>query len=150
MPRKRTSPEEIRNPERYYKHYLAKEILHTRIEQTEYEKRFVSLDAMMTKGDEEHGDNASKYIREACTADSLEDKYIEHSFFAWIDEIENPDLYEAIQNLTEDQKIYLTLRFHLCFTQSEIAEFFHIRQQNASKRERRIMNRIKDFLKKGV
>ena len=108
MSRRRTLPEEINNPKHYFNRYIAKETLHARVEQTEYEKRFVSLDAMGSRGDLPERE-MHKHNQETYAAEDLDNNYIQNSFFAWIDEVDNVELYKAIQKLTEDQKIHLTL-----------------------------------------
>lgn len=62
---------------------------------------------------------------------------------AWIDYIENPELHKAIKELGNKEKVILTLRFHLCFTQRETAEIFHLTQQSISKQENRILKKIR-------
>lgn len=52
MTRRKTKPEEIRNPDHYFKKYIAMEIKHDQIETDEYHRMFLSTDAILEGGED--------------------------------------------------------------------------------------------------
>ena len=64
----------------------------------------------------------------------------------WIEELDTPELIQAIKMLSDNDKELLTLYFFDGYSQSEIAEFYGISQKNISKK----ISRIKKNLRKGV
>ena len=149
MSRRKTNANDIQNPEHYFNRYIAMEVLHDQQSQLDYNARVVSYDEMISGGE----NSARKMLGERWIEESeerfFEEKLSATDMLAWIAYIENTQLHKAICTLHTDQKILITLRYRYCYTQSEVAEFFHIRQQNVSKRERAILKKIKKVLEKG-
>ena len=69
-----------------------------------------------------------------------------HSRYWWIEELDTPELIQAIKMLSDNDKELLTLYFFDGYSQSEIAAFYGISQKNISKK----ISRIKKNLRKGV
>ena len=79
--------------------------------------------------------------------EEIEDALAKRNLFGWIDQIENPQLHEAVSSLSTEKKILLTLRYQCQKTQQEVSKIMHIRQQAVSKSERGILKEIKKFFK---
>lgn len=146
MSRRRTKAEDIKNPEHYFNRYVAMEIRHDQEAQSAYDNMFDSLDELLSGGENGLSKNASKLLEANSGERDLEEMLCNTSLLAWIDYIDNPRLYEGIRSLTKNQQIFVTLRFRLCYTQEEIAGVYRITQQNASRREDRIIKKLKKFL----
>ncbi len=148
MPRRKTKPEEIRNPAGYFAKYIAMENKRNEIDTTEYYKINMSLESLIIGGEEGVG----KAIRRCFVSNEdnsdFEKALAEESFLGWIDLIDNPRLHKCVVNLQQNQLILLTLRFQYCKSQSETAEIMGISQHTVSTNERRILNKIKKFLKR--
>ena len=148
MSRRKTKPEEIRNPEHYFNRYIAMEVQHDLIADAEYHKRCASLEELLT-GDGEHTSHASLMLMAVNENDELFDQYIsDRSFLGWIEVIENQTLYAAIKSLSVEDQTLLTYRFKMCLSQDLTAEFMQVPQTNISYRERRIKKIIRDFFEK--
>ena len=122
MSKRRTKFDEIKNPENYYD--------------------LVRLLREMFVGE----DGSAKTVNRLLLADNLNDeefeKYIsESSMFGWIEMIENKALYEVVSQLSEIDKIILTLRYQFCLPQSEIAKAIGISQGATCRRETRIVKK---------
>lgn len=63
------------------------------------------------------------------------------------DLVENQDLYYAIQNLNNKQKLLLNLIFIEGLKDTEIAEMFNITQQAVTKMKKNVINKLKKKLK---
>ncbi len=148
MARRKTDPKDIRNPEHYFNRYVALEVKRNESEQAKFESKTVSLEELLTGGEEGLSREARTLLTDAGRTDGMEDGHIRRSLLAWIDYIENPELHKAIIELGNKEKVILTLRFHLCFTQREIAELFHLTQQSISKQESRILKKIRNAIEK--
>lgn len=148
MSRRKTKPEEIRNPEHYFNRYIAMEVQHDLNADAEYHKRCASLEELLT-GDGEHTSHASLMLMAVNENDELFDQYIsDRSFLGWIEVIENQTLYAAIKSLSVEDQTLLTYRFKLCLSQAQTAEFMQVPQTNISYRERRVKKIIRDFFEK--
>lgn len=148
MSRRKTKPEEIRNPEHYFNRYIAMEVQHDLNADAEYHRRCASLEELLT-GDGEHTSHASLMLIAVNENDELFDQYIsDRSFLGWIEVIENQTLYAAIKSLSVEDQTLLTYRFKLCLPQAQTAEFMQVPQTNISYRERRVKKIIRDFFEK--
>lgn len=148
MSRRKTKPEEIRNPEHYFNRYIAMEVQHDLNADAEYHRRCASLEELLT-GDGEHTSHASLMLMAVNENDELFDQYIsDRSFLGWIEVIENQTLYAAIKSLSVEDQTLLTYRFKLCLSQAQTAEFMQVPQTNISYRERRVKKIIRDFFEK--
>lgn len=146
MSRRKTKPEEIRKPENYFAKYIAMENRKELVETAAYYQKNVSLEQMLTGGDEGVG----KIIRSrfAFNKDHSEFEIAlsELHFFGWIDLIENSKLHSCLKTLSKKQLILLTLRFHVCKSQEETAQIMGISQHTVSVNERRILEKLKNIL----
>ena len=148
MSRRKTKPDEIRNPEHYFNRYIAMEVQHDLNADAEYHKRCASLEELLI-GDGEHTSHASLMLMAVNENDELFDQYIsDRSFLGWIEVIENQTLYAAIKSLSVEDQTLLTYRFKLCLSQAQTAEFMQVPQTNISYRERRVKKIIRDFFEK--
>ena len=148
MSRRKTKPEEIRNPEHYFNRYIAMEVQHDLNAEAEYHKRCASLEELLT-GDGEHTSHASLMLMAVNENDELFDQYIsDRSFLGWIEVIENQTLYAAIKSLSVEDQTLLTYRFKMCLSQAQTAELMQVPQTNISYRERRVKKIIRDFFEK--
>lgn len=77
---------------------------------------------------------------------SKEDKYFENDRYAWIEEIENEKLYEAVKSLTATDIEVLTCYLYDGLTQRDIAEKLEVNQSNISRRIIRLEKLLKNFL----
>lgn len=149
MSRRRTKAEDIKNPEHFFNRYIAMEIRHDREAQNAYDNMFDSLDELLSGSENGISKTASKLLDASSGERDLEEMLCNTSLLAWIDYIDNPRLYEGIRSLTNNQQIFVTLRFRLCYTQKEIADFFQVTQQSILNQEKRIIKKLKIFLKEG-
>lgn len=149
MSKRRTKAEDIKNPEHYFNRYIAMEIRHDQEVQKAYNNRFDSLDELLTGGENGLSKTASKLLEANSGERDLEEMLCNTSLLAWIDYIDNPRLYEGVRSLTKNQQIFITLRFRFCYTQKEIADYFQVKQQSILNQEKRIIKKLKIFLKEG-
>lgn len=147
MSRHKTKAEEIRNPERYFNRYIAKEILQDQKKTYDYYQMFDSLDAKLAGGSEGISKKTQMLLETNFDGRALEHQIASSSKYGWIDLIDNPCLYNAIIHLTEKQKYLLTLRFHLCYTQDEAASEMGVSQQAINEQEQLLFKKIKKFFK---
>ena len=125
------------------------EIRHDQEVQKAYNNRFDSLDELLTGGENGLSKTASKLLEANSGERDLEEMLCNTSLLAWIDYIDNPRLYEGVRSLTKNQQIFITLRFRFCYTQKEIADYFQVKQQSILNQEKRIIKKLKIFLKEG-
>lgn len=139
MSRKRTTKDSIRNPENYFNRFIALEI------QREKHKQFKIHD--MELSIEEHVLDIS--ITYQCATNKAQDDFervtLGDERLSWIETIKDERLYNAIQQLSEQQKLILVMYFHEGLTQQEIAEFLQVTQVNVSKRIMKIFEQIVKF-----
>lgn len=149
MSKRRTKVEEIRNPEKYFQSFIAYEARKDKEKDQEYYDLIRSLGELFVGGD-----GSTKRENRLILADNLNgeefEKYIsESSVFGWIEMIENETLSAAIMQLSEKEKLFLTLRFQCGLSQLEVAQITGVTQQAASKCEIKILKKIKKFFKYG-
>lgn len=148
MPRRKTKPEEIRNPANYFSKYITMENKRNEIDTAEYYRVNMSLESLIVGGEEGVGRAIRRCFVSNEGNSDFEKVLAEESFFGWIDLIDNPRLHKCVVNLPKNQLVLLTLRFQYCKSQSETAEMMGISQHTVSTNERRILNKIKKFLKR--
>lgn len=136
MSRKRTTKDSIRNPENYFNSFIALEI------QREKHKQFKIHD--MELSIEEHALDIS--ITYQCAVNKAQEDFervtLGDERLSWIETIKDERLYNAIQPLSEQQKLILVMYFHEGLTQQEIAEILQVTQVNVSKRIMKIFEQI--------
>ena len=148
MPRPKTHPEDIRDPEHYFNRYVAMEVKHELASNSAYYKHNVSWDDMFV-GNGNPTSHKKLRMLAANTTDEFFDQHIsDSSLLGLIETIENPTLLSAIRNLPLDDQILLTYRFQYCLTQAQTAELLHIPQTKVSYQERRIKKIIREFFEK--
>lgn len=76
-----------------------------------------------------------------------DNKIQEYLFFNLEDVVENQDLYHAIRDLNNKQKLLLNLIFIKGMKDTEIAEMLNITQQAVTKSKRNILNKLRTKLK---
>ena len=138
MARRKTLPEEIRNPENYFNRYIAKEVLNDHRETKQYYDFFVSLDALSD------GESHETQIPRSLTID-FESDLACHSESNWIDYFERPWLQKAVSSFSESEKRLLKLRFLYGLSQRETAEVIGINQSNVCRQEVILLRKIKDW-----
>lgn len=145
MSKRRTNPEDIRNPEHYFNSYIAKEARREQEASVEYYSFFDSLTEAFPHGLDAPG--RGKQVRTVCCLenDPFEHEAAETYLLGWIDQIEDQRLYTAISGLTERQKILLSLRYQRCLSQKDVALVMGVTQQMISSMENRILKKIKKF-----
>lgn len=148
MTKRKTQPEDIRNPEYYFNRYVAKEVQHELAANSAYYDQNISLEDMLGEnGDRISNENLS-LLAVNRTNEFFEQHISDSSLLGWIEMIENPTLHSAIRSLSLDDQILLTYRFHYCLTQAQTAEFLHISQAKVSYQECRIKKFVQDFFRK--
>ena len=90
----------------------------------------------ITAFDEDDGDDETKnpLLKKFLHSFSVEDKHWENERFAWLEEIVDKQLYQAVISLSEKDKQILTLLVFDGFNQTEIAEQLGVSQQAISKK----------------
>lgn len=149
MSKRRTKVEEIRNPKKYFKSFIAYEARKDKEKDQEFYNLIRSLSELFTGGD-----GSTKSENRLLLADNLNgeefEKYIsEASVFGWIEMIENETLLAAIMQLSEKEKLFLTLRYQYGLSQPEVAQITGVTQQATSKFEIKILGKIKKSFKYG-
>ena len=139
MSRRKTEPGDIRNPEHYFNRFIANEILRDQQEEQDYYAFFESLDELT-----ERGYFSKLQIDRNFSAPKAD---VSDGFFSWIDQIENECLFEAVQKVSETDKIILTLRFQHLLTQRETADYLGVSQMTVSNHERSLKKFFRNFLK---
>ena len=147
MSRRKTKAEEIRNPEHYFKRYIACERKKEQEEDTEYYNLHESLDSMVERASARYDRSSYRLFSVNLENEEIEDALAKRNLFGWIDQIENPQLHKAVSNLSTEKKTLLTLRYQYQKTQREVSRIMHIGQQAVSKSERGILKEIKKFFK---
>ena len=147
MSRRRTKAEDIRNPEHYFKRYIACERKKKQEEDAEYYDLHESLDSMVERASAGYDRSAYQLFSVNLENEEIEDALAKRNLLGWIDQIENPKLHKAVSSLSMEKKILLTLRYQYQKTQQEVSKIMHIGQQAVSKSERGILKEIKKFFK---
>ncbi len=90
-------------------------------------------------------ENQSDYV-EYERATTVTDTYHEtKTCFAWVGEIENTRLQSALENLSEDDLLLVSMYVYEGYDTVEISKAFGTTKQNISKKIRRISKFIKNF-----
>jgi DNA-directed RNA polymerase specialized sigma subunit len=144
MPRHRTKAEDIRYPENYFRKWLKCEKQNFYKLQSEIEENEVSLDEIC---ETKHGEYAVVVNR---YGEMFNGVLCKNKELAWIEYLEHEILYNAILQLTEEQKILLTYVFVNMFSQIEISKRLGVSQAAVSKRIKIIFKIIKDFSNKVI
>ena len=99
-------------------------------------------------GEDDYGqeDKSVLLVRFSEAMSVTDDGSSDYSRYWWIEELDTPELIQAIKMLSDNDKELLTLYFFDGYSQSEIAAFYGISQKNISKK----ISRIKKILRKGV
>lgn len=147
MPKRRTKPGDIRNPEHYFNCYIAREVLKDRERTAVYYEKNASLEELREGGNEGTKKGVSQNLATNTDGEELARCLSETSLFAWVDQIENPRLYQAVSNLPEQHIILLSLRYQLCYSQTETASTMGMTQQAVSKCEARLLKKFRDYFK---
>ena len=122
MSKRKTRAEDIRNPEHYFNRYIALEVKHDQIKQTEYEKQAVSLETEFCEKD------YPGYHSIGTCEDELEKSSCTDGGCDWIDHLDNHLLFEAVNCLTARQKKILTMFAMQEMTMQEIADELGVSQ----------------------
>ncbi len=148
MSRRKTNPEDIRDPEHYFNRMVALESKRDRIADSKYQEVNASLESMLEGGDE--GPSKESAMLLAINIDDSEyERYIEEtSFLGWIEAIKNPTLYAAVQALSQEDQQLLTYRFKECLTVRETAEIMGTTKSSVDRRTEKIKKFILDSFKK--
>ena len=102
----------------------------------------------MVVGDSDNDDDAKKAadFKQYEAAITVTDTYHEtNTRFAWVGEIKNEQLHSALEKLSEDDLMLVSLYVYEGFDTVEISKVFGTTKQNISKKIRRITNFIKNF-----
>lgn len=76
------------------------------------------------------------------------DKHLEEqNLLGWIELIENENLHKAVKSLSIEKQIFISYIVTECRTQCELADIYHIAQQNISKRFNNIIKKLRKFIK---
>lgn len=142
MTRRKTKPEEIKNPDHYFKKYIAMEIQHDLSETLEYYKMFLSTDAILEGGEE--GITREKMLSLSTNArgELFEKAQAPATSHEWIAQMQNRSLQHAMQELSHKQQDVLFYRYYLEKNQKEVSEIMDISQQSISRLERRAKEKI--------
>ncbi len=95
-----------------------------------------------TADDSENQSNYVEYERATTVTDTYHET---KTRFAWIGEIENTRLQSALENLSEDDLLLVSMYIYEGYDTVEISKVFGTTKQNISKKIRRISKFIKNF-----
>lgn len=148
MSRRKTQPEDIRNPEHYFNKYIAKEVLHDSGQAAHYHEKHHSLEAILL------GEDPLVSRKKLLSLTFSEEGYLlrdreYRSVKDWLADIENQALFHALSSLNSRQQLILLYRYDYLLSQREVADLLHISQQAVSKLEQAAKKKIKKFLSKG-
>ena len=147
MSRRKTKAEDIRNPERYFNRYMAKETKKEQDIKNQYYSVFDSLDELLATN--RIGNESKILLATNVDEEDFEQLLSDTHLLAWIDLIENPTLYTAVSSLSKKDKVFLTLRYKYVHSQTELSEILGVSQAAISKRETALKNIFGNFLEKG-
>lgn len=148
MSRRKTKPEDIRNPEHYFNRMIALEVQRDKEENEEYQKRFPSLEAMLEGGEAGPSSDTVMLLVSNESNDEFERHMADSTFLGWIDTVKNPILHSALQSLSDDDKALITLRYKECLSVRETAKRMHISKSSVDRSEQRIKKTIRAFFEK--
>lgn len=136
MSRKRTTKDSIRNRENYFNSFIALEIKREKHKQFEIHDMELSI--------EEHVLDIS--ITYQCAVNKAQEDFervtLGDERLSWIETIKDERLYNAIQQLSEQQKLILVMYFHEGLSMERIADTLHCTKMNISKRLAKIYEQI--------
>lgn len=95
-----------------------------------------------TADDSENQSNYVEYERATTVTDTYHET---KTRFAWVGEIENTRLQSALEDLSEDDFLLVSMYVHEGYDTVEISKVFGTTKQNISKKIRRISKFIKNF-----
>lgn len=95
-----------------------------------------------TADDSENQSNYVEYERATTVTDTYHET---KTRFAWVGEIENTRLQSALEDLSEDDLLLVSMYVYEGYDTVEISKLFGTTKQNISKKIRRITNFIKNF-----
>ena len=95
-----------------------------------------------TADDSENQSNYVEYERATTVTDTYHET---KTHFAWIGEIENTRLQSALEDLSEDDLLLVSMYVYEGYDTVEISKVFGTTKQNISKKIRRISKFIKNF-----
>lgn len=146
MSRRKTKPDEIQNPEHYFKRYMAMEILHDKEATAEYYELFSSMDEMLEQ--ETKGIGRKKLLQIAVNehGELFETENRCVSVEDWLNKINNKALHAGLLKLTYKQRRVLFLRYYCEESQDEVARFLGVTQQGVSRLEKKALKNIKKIL----
>ena len=119
---------------------------HRSYQEQDSERAYVTNTVVV--GDSDNDDDAKKAadFKQYEAAITVTDTYHEtNTRFAWVGEIKNEQLHSALEKLSEDDLMLVSLYVYEGFDTVEISKVFGTTKQNISKKIRRITNFIKNF-----
>lgn len=146
MSRRKTKPEEIRNPEHYFKKYIAMETKHDQQVTEDYRKLFVSMDAILEGGDEGISRDILLKLSINENGELFEETQNPKTATAWILQMQNRSLRRAMESLSAKQQEVLFIRYYQKKSQKAAADILGVSQQTVSKHEKRAINLLKKIL----
>ena len=146
MSRRKTKAEDIRNPERYFNRYMAKEAKKEQDTKNQYYSVFDSLDELLATN--RIGNESNILLATNVEGEDFERLLSDTNLLAWIDLIENPTLYAAASRLSQKDKIFLTLRYKYCLSQADLSEILRMSQATISRREKSLKKYFQEFFEK--
>ena len=146
MSRRKTKAEDIRNPERYFNRYMAKEAKKEQDTKNRYYSVFDSLDELLATN--RIGNESKKLLATNVDGEDFERLLSDTNLLAWIDLIENPTLYAAANRLSQKDKIFLTLRYKYCLSQADLSGILRMSQASISRHEKSLKKYFQEFFEK--
>lgn len=126
MPRPRTKPEDIKNPEHYFNRYIACEIKHDRKVQQEIEDNEVSLDEKIER-------SSFAFQVAVNKSDEMLRCIVAKEPDGWIELLENKPLKDALYILTPRQREIVRLYFFEGMKIPEIASVLSLYKSTVSR-----------------
>lgn len=147
MARRRTRPEHIKNKERYFSRYIAKEVLNDRKAQREYNQHFCSLEERLEKANA--GIEREILIKLAVNMhdEEIEKNISDSSLLGWIDFVEDQTLCGLLQQLSYKHQVLLSLRYQLGLSQQETAVVLNLSQSSVSRQEKSLLKFFREKYK---
>jgi RNA polymerase sigma factor (sigma-70 family) len=140
MSRRKIRPDEVRNKEHYCKKYVAMEVKHENIQMGVHVDNEVSYEQYFS----DDAPNTENTVNAYGDMDEL--AACEKEGFGWIDYLDSPALFKAVNALSERQKKILTMCAMQMMTTREIAAEMGVSQQAISKCIDLIRKKIKKVL----
>lgn len=149
MTRRKTKPEEIQNPDHYFRKYIAMEIKHDQADEKEYHRMFLSTDAILENSVD--GISRERLLSLALNikGELYESITTPNNSQEWITQMQNRTLRKAMNELSHKQQDVLFYRYYQEDNQEVTAELMDISQQSVSRLERRAKEKIEKIFAKG-